>query len=582
MPRGADSASQSETHRLGPYELIAEIARGGMARVFLARRQGEAGFERLFAIKLMHDHLNNEQEAVTMLIDEARLASRLHHPNVVPIVDIGNEGGSYYLAMDYVEGCSLADLLKKSKHRRPPELIVPLVLDSLHGLHAAHEIKDADGASIGLIHRDFSPQNLMIGVDGICRVTDFGVAKAASRLTHTRSTIQKGKIAYMSPEQLEAQEVIDRRVDIWAAGVVLWYALTGEHPFRGKSEAATIHMIISRELPKPSSVGFKPPECFDDILGKALSRDRDARFATAQEMADQLQRVAMKSDLHATQSEVATWVLGSFERDLEERRATIRQLGEQGGEITWSSAPSLPRFAVTPSSGFSRSSLRLSIASPEHTPAPTSPSVEPQTPAPLKPRPKRPPQSSQRRALWGMLGGIGAGFVVCLGLIFALIGPHDSEEDEPQRLASAPPTTEVAAPAAEEPAPAERPAARPPSSSDDEEEATSQPAAIPDEQGSEEQASATEDETVTITLEGVPEDVRIRVDGIVVDQTEFTFPRDGRERVIRVDKPGFTQWVEAVIPRRDRTYQVSIRRSRGRRERSRTKSGSNLIRDPGF
>jgi serine/threonine protein kinase len=338
------------TERLGEYELIAELARGGMGRVFLARRASQAGFERLYAVKVLHDAMADEPEAVAMLIDEANIASKIHHPNVVAITDIGNQDGSYFVVMDYVEGCTLVDLLRRSGARRPARLVVPLVIDALRGLHAAHELVDAEGRPRGLIHRDFSPQNLLVGVDGVCRVADFGVAKARARLTHTRPNLQKGKISFMAPEQLESNAGLDRRVDIWAAGVVLWTALTGEHPFWGQDHLTTIRNIFSRAVPQPSTVGLRPPRCLDAVCLRALERDRGYRFPTAQAMADELQAVAVRYDLLAPQSEIADWVGAAFHDELEARRRLVRISRDERHVIELMSPKTPPRVSIAVSS----------------------------------------------------------------------------------------------------------------------------------------------------------------------------------------------------------------------------------------
>lgn len=344
-----EPTTRDVTRQLGEYELIAELAQGGMGRIFLARRQGEAGFERLYAIKVMHDHLAAEPEAVTMLIDEANIASRLHHPNVISTVDMGIHEGRYYLVMDYIEGPTLSELFRRTKQRRPVRLIVPLLLDALRGLHAAHELADRTGRLLNLIHRDFSPQNLLVGLNGACLVSDFGIAKARARLTRTRPNLQKGKISYMSPEQLVSNDGLDRRLDIWAAGVVLWQALTGLHPFLGPSHAATIHLVLERQVPPPSYIGLQPPRCFDRLCMKALSRERESRFTTAREMADELQRIAVRQDLLAPQSEVADWIKTVFKKEIEERRCILRAFMQKSSDIAWLTTPVMPQLSSPPS-----------------------------------------------------------------------------------------------------------------------------------------------------------------------------------------------------------------------------------------
>src|SRR5579863_7198360 len=234
---------------LGRYELIGELARGGMGTVYLARHAGEAGFQRLFAIKALHPHLAEEKEFVDMLHDEARIAARIHHPNVVAVVDLGVQAGLHYVVMEYVEGPSFGTLFKRNRENRcPPELVIAIVVDALEGLHAAHTLTDDEGEQQHLVHRDVSPQNILVGTDGVGRITDFGIAKAETRITSTRPGTRKGKLLFMSPEQITGTTVIDRRTDIWAAGAVLWGALAGAPLFKGENDAATMHNVLTKDI----------------------------------------------------------------------------------------------------------------------------------------------------------------------------------------------------------------------------------------------------------------------------------------------------------------------------------------------
>ena len=205
--------------RVGRYELIVEIASGGMAAVYLARARGASGFERLVAAKIPHPHLRKDEEFAAMFLDEARLAAKIHHPNVVPVLDFG-EAGALYLVMDYVEGHHLAGLIRaagKKGERLPPSITLRILVDALTGLHAAHELKDNAGAPLHIVHRDTSPQNVLIGVDGIARITDFGIARADARATITRDGQVKGKLSYIAPEQSRAtRSLVARTCSAWA------------------------------------------------------------------------------------------------------------------------------------------------------------------------------------------------------------------------------------------------------------------------------------------------------------------------------------------------------------------------------
>jgi serine/threonine protein kinase len=317
---------ERRTRFLGRYELVEELARGGMGSVFLALHAGEAGFQRLFAIKVMHEHLADESGFVDMLRDEARIAARIHHPNVVPVVDIGTQGNEHYIVMDYIEGPAFSTLWKRSANKLPLELAISIVVDALEGLHAAHLLKDDNGEDLRLIHRDVSPPNILVGIDGVARLTDFGVAKAESRLASTRPGMRKGKLQYMSPEQLDDSKLLDRRTDLWSIGVLLWNVLTREWLFTGDSDAAILHAVMNKKVPPPSTMAAKPPACFDDIVLRALERSPAARFSTAIEMAETLRKRATENKMLGSRRQVSDWVEKTFGEDLARRRAAIREV----------------------------------------------------------------------------------------------------------------------------------------------------------------------------------------------------------------------------------------------------------------
>ncbi len=284
-PRGA-------VRILGRYALYGEIAAGGMATVHFGRLLGPVGFSRTVAIKRLHPQYAKDPEFVSMFLDEARLAARIRHPNVVPTIDVVATEGELFLVMEYVQGESLGRLVKtvdEEGARVPPHYASAIVAAALHGLHAAHEAADERGTPLQIIHRDVSPQNILVGLDGTPRVLDFGIAKAAGRLQTTRDGQLKGKIAYMSPEQLRVEK-IDRRTDVYAAGVVLWEALTARRLFRGENDVATFGKVLTGDITPPSRVVGEIPPGLDAIVMRALSRAPDDRFPTAREMARALER----------------------------------------------------------------------------------------------------------------------------------------------------------------------------------------------------------------------------------------------------------------------------------------------------
>jgi serine/threonine-protein kinase len=300
-----------------------------MGTVYLARYAGEGKFQRLFAIKVLHPHLATETAFIDMMRDEAHIAARLHHTNVVPILDLGADGDIHYVVMEYIEGPALSTLLKRSPDHRPPEAVVAIVIDALEGLHAAHTLQDDNGEALRLVHRDVSPPNILVGADGITRITDFGIAKAEARISSTRPGTRKGKLQYMSPEQIRDGDAVDHRTDVWAAGAVLWNALTASQLFRGDSDGQTIHGILERPIPAPSSEGLKPPSCFDAIILRALSRDKHSRYDTALDMADDLRATAAKNGLAVSKNHVARWVGEILGEELEQRRKAIREVSQR-------------------------------------------------------------------------------------------------------------------------------------------------------------------------------------------------------------------------------------------------------------
>ncbi len=269
-----------------------------MATVYLARKRGIGGFERLVAIKCCHPHLRRNPAFVTMFLDEARLAARIHHPNVVATLEVSDDDGLYFV-MQYVEGMSLAEWLSRlqpQNQRIDENIILRVMIDSLAGLHAAHELRDHDGKSFRLVHRDVSPQNLLIGLDGVTRIADFGIAKAESRATRTRTGQVKGKTGYMPPEQILG-EPIDRRADVYAAGVVLWEALVGQRLFEGESDAATINQVLNNAIPAPSTAA-NVTSAFDAIVLRALRFNAGDRYATAIEFAQALEETGLAVASH--------------------------------------------------------------------------------------------------------------------------------------------------------------------------------------------------------------------------------------------------------------------------------------------
>jgi serine/threonine-protein kinase len=313
--------------RVDRYELIGEIASGGMATVYLARLTGVGGFQRFVAMKRLHPHLAGEAEFVEMFLDEARLAAGIHHPNVVPILEVQASPIGYYLVMEYIEGDTLARLLARSAskgQRLPAPIVLRVMLDTLAGLHAAHELRDDQGAPVHLVHRDVSPQNVLVGSDGVARITDFGVARAASRLNATRVGQLKGKIAYMAPEQAAGVEELDRRADVFSAGIVVWEALASRRLFKAENEAATLSRVMSEPVKALHEVVPTISKELSAAVARALDRDRDRRYASSAQFADALEAAAHGRDGIASGRDLAAYVREIMGQDIEQQRDAVR------------------------------------------------------------------------------------------------------------------------------------------------------------------------------------------------------------------------------------------------------------------
>jgi serine/threonine protein kinase len=322
-------AMPGEGERLDRFELVAELASGGMATVYLARFVGMAGFKRFVAIKRLHPHLAKEQEFIQMFLDEARLAARLHHPNVVPILEIGVQNNDqYYLVMEYIEGDTVGHLMARAANvnrKIPVPIVIRIMLDTLTGLNAAHDLTDEQGTPLEIVHRDVSPQNILVGVDGVARITDFGVAKAQARLANaTQGGQLKGKLAYMSPEQVRGNLPVDRRADVFAAGIVLWELLTGHRLFKADGEADTLFKVVAAEVPPIRDFEPGVPPEVEVVVRRALAQHAQQRFASAADFAEALEQAARTYNLVATVRTAAAFVNEMIGLDISQQREIVR------------------------------------------------------------------------------------------------------------------------------------------------------------------------------------------------------------------------------------------------------------------
>jgi len=282
-----DSHTFSAGRLLGRYELLAPVAKGGMGQVWLARLRGARGFHKLVAVKTLLPVASNDERMQRMLHDEARIASLIHHPNVVQTLELGDQEGCLYMIMEWVDGEPLSHLLSCAERAGgfPIAIGVNLVAQTLRGLQAAHELCDRAGESLGVVHRDVSPHNVLVSYAGVAKLLDFGIAKAMNELSSSTATGEiKGKFAYMAPEQILGG-AIDQRADLFAAGIMLYLLTTGRHPFKNHSSAGVLHSITGNEpVLGPRTIVEDYPEDLEFVVLKALARDRERRWRSADEM----------------------------------------------------------------------------------------------------------------------------------------------------------------------------------------------------------------------------------------------------------------------------------------------------------
>jgi serine/threonine-protein kinase len=292
------------------YEVLAKLAEGGMAEIFLAKGASTVGIERYVVLKRILPERAHDTSFVQMFLDEARLAAQLQHPNIAQVYDVGRLGESFFFTMEYVHGATVRAIIKRAKtEQRPVPIgaVLAIAAAAAGALHHAHGRKGPNGAPLHIVHRDVSPSNLMVSYEGHVKLVDFGVAKAADRLSHTMKGTLKGKIAYLTPEQCNSQPV-DRRTDLFALGIVMWELLTGEYLYRRDSDFMSMNAIIS-EPPRPaSSVRGDVPRELDEILLRLLAKDPSARYQTGGEVVDAIESVAARLGASVTPSTLARFM----------------------------------------------------------------------------------------------------------------------------------------------------------------------------------------------------------------------------------------------------------------------------------
>jgi serine/threonine protein kinase len=316
-----DSKELRPGDKLGRYQLLLPIARGGMGQVWAARRVGSRGATGLVAVKTLLPTHEDSEQLQTMLQSEARLASQIRHPNVAETLELGLHEGTYYLVLEWVEGEPLEQILRgaRSVGGIPIPVAVHLIVQGLRGLHAAHDAHDDKGQLLGLVHRDISPQNLLVTYSGTVKLVDFGVAKATHRMSQPTAMGEvKGKFAYMAPEQVQGER-LDARADVFAMGTVLYRITTGKHPFKSDNPAATIRNILSDGTTPPSQLVPGYPPLLEQVVIKALARDRKERFASAREMMEALEASLPPAERAQGERETEPLLRRLFESRIAER-----------------------------------------------------------------------------------------------------------------------------------------------------------------------------------------------------------------------------------------------------------------------
>jgi serine/threonine protein kinase len=329
---GSGVSEEAVPTAIDRYEILRKLAVGGMAELFLAKQSGLEGFEKVVVIKRILSHLAQDEEFVSMFLDEARIAAKLGHPNIVQIYDLGKADDSYYIAMEYVSGRNVQHIITKQKEKGglvPVEHTCRMVAGVCDGLHYAHSRKDYDGQPLNIVHRDISPQNILVSFAGGVKVVDFGIAKASTQLAQTRAGVLKGKYAYMSPEQVRGQKV-DHRSDIFALGLVMYEMLTGRRPFDRESSLKTLKAIVQDKPLNPREINPDIPMDVVKLLSRALEKSPDRRYKNAQEMQLALEDYLESSPQKSNNVRLSRYLYDLFDDELNSDSATmvVQGIGE--------------------------------------------------------------------------------------------------------------------------------------------------------------------------------------------------------------------------------------------------------------
>ncbi|WP_437677401.1 serine/threonine protein kinase [Sorangium sp. So ce131] len=502
-------SAPSDPHGLRKYRPIAEIGRGGMADVCLAVAQGPAGFNKLVVLKRARVELCEDADILAMFLDEARLAARLNHPNVVQTYEVGDDGARFFIAMEYLDGQPLGSLRARVGHGNVPlPLQVRVLCDALAGLHYAHELRDFDGTPIRVVHRDVSPQNIFVTYDGVIKVVDFGIAKAADSLSETRTGMLKGKVSYMSPEQSRGERV-DRRSDVFSVGVILWEAITGKRMWKGHNDLAILGRLSLGELPSlRGEVPDVDPE-IERICLKALAPALEDRYATAAELQGDLERWLVERHKVMSARELGAFVASRFAED----RARIQQVvEEQLRDVRWAGGPSRSTLPDLPKLGAGPTSMTPTLTAPTVARPSDASSVVPSVSATGR---KEGAARPGRAWLALTAAALVAVSVATIGILRAQPWSRPAGERREVPAAAPPPA---------DPSPAR-------------------------------------DEAISLVVRVSPADAKVSLDGspVAVGAYEGRLARDGRAHVVRAEAPGFVAHEEKVTASNDLFLSLALK-----------------------
>jgi serine/threonine-protein kinase len=334
--------------KLGKYKLVYRFATGGMANLYLGKFAGPDGFEKLVAIKIIHDHLTSNPDFIKMFVDEARLVSRISHPNVAQIIELGRVGRTYFIAMEYVEGESVGAILRRTC---PPVGVgCRIVADAAAGLHAAHELRSAEGDLFNVVHRDVSPQNILVAYGGATKVVDFGVAQARGMLHTTKDGALRGKFGYMAPEQAQSRPV-DRRADIYVLGIVLYELTTRRKLFKAESDSETLRKVLENEVTPPTRLVKAYPPALEQIVLRALQPVPEHRYQTARQMQEAIEKFIVSHGDPVLPAHVGELMADIFKDRIEKKKRIQRSVNDN----TTQSLP-IVSFEDVPDADLTRSS----------------------------------------------------------------------------------------------------------------------------------------------------------------------------------------------------------------------------------